>query len=38
MLVSGKSPEEAMKTAKTGFDEANTRVQNLASTGRGGVA
>jgi len=38
MLVSGKSPEEAMKTAKTGFDEANTRVQNLASTERGGMA
>ena len=38
MLVSGKSPEAAMRAAKQGFDEANKRVQNLASTGRGGLA
>lgn len=38
MLVSGKSPEEAMRSAKQGFDEANTRVQNLASSDGRGVA
>ena len=38
MLVSGKSPEAAMRSAKQGFDEANTRVRNLASSGRRGVA
>jgi hypothetical protein len=37
MLAGQKSPEEAMKTAKQYFDEAQTRVQNLASR-RTGVA
>jgi multiple sugar transport system substrate-binding protein len=37
MLAGQKSPEEAMKTAKRYFDEAQTRVQNLASR-RTGVA
>ncbi len=37
MLAGQKSPEEAMKTAKQYFDEAQSRVQNLASR-RTGVA
>ena len=35
MLAGQKSPEEAMKTAKMYFDEAQTRVKNLASRPRG---
>jgi multiple sugar transport system substrate-binding protein len=34
MLAGQKSPEEAMNTAKQYFDEAQTRVKNLASRPR----
>ena len=35
MLAGQKTPEQAMKTAKKDFDEARTRVENLASGQRG---
>jgi hypothetical protein len=37
MLAGQKTPEQAMKTAKRYFDEAQARVKNLASR-RSGVA
>jgi hypothetical protein len=35
MLAGQKTPEQAMKTAKQYFDEAQARVKNLASTSSG---